>query len=685
MCGKVGKFKVNKQRYQNDILLVSSKVFNNLHKADFRLWNLLGDNKLSDAIHEIYEDYIKQINDCLIQIRKSIIEFEDRPLDFKKALEKIDHGNNKFEWGYKDVDVSTSGFFEETNGETAKISVVGFMHNGKFVTLAEATNAFYTLSPTLNYLLLADKEISNQDDFDKYATDFIVSSDSTFKKWLVKGYFSIANTDDIDNTYRNSGAYSFLDGSITSQFQKMIKSLVDEGSKDVVLTNSKTTTGIGMAAAVAAGLGGFKGLEELTKPTETPNTSNNTNSWKPTAGEQYEKENNKLKTEVENLETENQKLKEEIEKIKEEMAKAKEKEVAAIKESMASIEKEPLPEKVKMEEISSDDIDAEARDKFYAENDVSQSRYENLEDFRAMDYDKKVEELQKVGYTELDAKKLATDIAMGGTAFVLGKESLQIANISNQLASSSGFSNHTTKFGTQLNYEYINSGNANYDLGIMTNNDLMQSRFNVNAAKQDYSLAVNDANIANANLTSAKQDYDKVLNSIKAESGDDPSNWTSAQIASYNQATNNYDKALSESKTANENVDKCKKKYSKAKEDYNQVYEDIRENVIRDVDATKNNIDANPLPNTEILDENFNTNTSGESIETQINDSIKFGEDNLTISNGDLDSKNSAPTYVNSSFMTSSNEQNVDNKQPITIENDTIVINDDIFKLDDLL
>lgn len=244
-----------------------------------------------------------------------------------------------------------------------------------------------------------------------------------------------------------------------------------------------------------------------------------------------------------------------------------------------------LPKKIEDNALSSNDIDRQVANEYLKQYEID-SNYENsgrlIEEYNGMTKQEKVEALQELGYRDDVITDIVTNGTAGVTAYVIGHQNIEMANVSNQVAIQQG----------TVGLDTINVDSAQYfknvgssDLAIQSM-QIQQARTSLNSAKITYDNAITVANNAIDDANDAKEEYTRKVQAIKKKSGDDPSNWSDKDVEDYNEVTNKYNKAVERANEAASKVEIEKSNYESKKADY----ETAKSNYANEV---RNNIEGN--------------------------------------------------------------------------------------------
>lgn len=277
-------------------------------------------------------------------------------------------------------------------------------------------------------------------------------------------------------------------------------------------------------------------------------------------------------TEIETIPEDDPKIKEEISKIPDDV-------VDDVKDKIDDLAEANPPEELEKEKVTSEDVDNQARDEYYASktpDQLASDRNKAIEEFDKMPTEVKVKALEGMGYTTTVAAALAADQVKGQAAYIRGLEEQQLAMISNNIASNQGVNNHDTVFDDGHDMSYVESGQVNKDL-TPTSQKVQTARQQLTSAKNNYDNSVTEANDSIDKAKKAKEKYDQTLKKIKDTNGEDPKKWTTEQIDEYNSAAKDYNEAIADVNKAVSNVDSKKAEYETQKDNYNAACEEYNQ------------------------------------------------------------------------------------------------------------
>lgn len=250
-----------------------------------------------------------------------------------------------------------------------------------------------------------------------------------------------------------------------------------------------------------------------------------------------------------------------------------------IKDKIGDLAEANPPEELEKEKVTSEDVDNQARDEYYASktpDQLASDRNKAIEEFDKMPTEVKVKALEGMGYTTTVAAALAADQVKGQAAYIRGLEEQQLAMISNNIASNQGVNNHDTVFDNGHDMSYVESGQVNKDL-TPTSQKVQTARQQLTNAKNNYDNSVTEANDSIDKAKKAKEKYNQTLKKIKDTSGEDPKKWTTEQIDEYNSVAKDYNEAIVDVNKAVSNVDSKKAEYETQKDNYNAACEEYNQ------------------------------------------------------------------------------------------------------------
>lgn len=618
------------------------------------------DSKLNDVINKSLEI----TNNVLTKIKDAIINFEDtyKGLSLKEMWDELDK---------KDLESISVEEVTLENGE--KVDKVYFTYkdeNGKTIklTLPEAVNAFvsYVGAGTSNLIatnMLLEKmglDPKNEKDakfIDEYMTKAMLDTNAYVDIVSATGLYGIATSSAMNDFFDDNLAdVEGVNGkTIDDAYESVVSKISDDSEIAAGLFGDGTNAKIGLGAAMFPAIMNtvmnvnedeIKSRElssedkERVKKAEEETEKNKENEEKDKVlSDNGVKQTDKIEQLGENeilpegidgegeepidgeIEEEIEEPNPEPEPNPEEKVKISDDVVKDINDKIESNEDLVTPDEVEKPEITSDDIDNQARDKFYEEktqgdtldNELAQERMKAVEEYNNMSDEQKISALEGLGYTGIAAAGLVADQASGQTAYMIGLENQQLANISNDLAVQQGFMNHDTRYDDPRGMDYFNSGQAGLDLTPISK-DVQAARTNLDQAKKQYDSSVTTANKAINDANASKEKYNNVLKNIRSTSGNNPKDWTEEQVKEYNKAAKEYNEAVDRANGAVKDVDSKKANYAKSKEQYNIAYDKYREEAEKALQQVRDNDNADeigasigepPLPSGDDLGDTF--------------------------------------------------------------------------------
>lgn len=599
------------------------------------------DSKLNDVINKSLEI----TNNVLTKIKDAIINFEDtyKGLSLKEMWDELDK---------KDLESISVEEVTLENGE--KVDKVYFTYkdeNGKTIklTLPEAVNAFvsYVGAGTSNLIatnMLLEKmglDPKNEKDakfIDEYMTKAMLDTNAYVDIVSATGLYGIATSSAMNDFFDDNLAdVEGVNGkTIDDAYESVVSKISDDSEIAAGLFGDGTNAKIGLGAAMFPAIMNtvmnvnedeIKSRElssedkERVKKAEEETEKNKENEEKDKVlSDNGVKQTDKIEQLGENeilpegidgegeepidgeIEEEIEEPNPEPEPNPEEKVKISDDVVKDINDKIESNEDLVTPDEVEKPEITSDDIDNQARDKFYEEKtkgdtlntELAQERMKAVEEYNNMSDEQKISALEGLGYTGIAAAGLVADQASGQTAYMIGLENQQLANISNDLAVQQGFMNHDTRYDDPRGMDYFNSGQAGLDLTPISK-DVQAARTNLDQAKKQYDSSVTTANKAINDANASKEKYNNVLKNIRSTSGNNPKDWTEEQVKEYNKAAKEYNEAVDRANGAVKDVDSKKANYAKSKEQYNVAYEKYREEAEKALQQVKENDNADEI------------------------------------------------------------------------------------------
>lgn len=573
------------------------------------------------------------------------------------ALEKFESESPSLEDALKTLKTLPEGFSVESmdiaiDGEVVSgVQVLVFTDSdGNRATVSELVNAFYTYTGTTiasniaaEYYLGSDISPEKREEVlriigEKTKTDVNVKTS--------KGMFSVASDTGISGMYEAAMDEKYESSEVHNKYMTSIAGLEPEdvGKELSEQTNADRILAMGMAGLVSAAL-----CNDPSELYDLPIDKVDTDALKKDEKDKDEEKDKilsdddvKQKDKFEQLgdnevlledidgegeepidgEVEDEEIEESDPELNpEEKVKIPDDVVKDIKDKIESNEDLVVSEEVEKPEITSDDIDNQARDKFYEEktkgnpldNELAQERMKAVEDYNNMSDDQKISALESLGYTGIAAAGLVADQAAGQTAYMIGLENQQLANISNDLAAQQGFMNHDTRYDDPIGMDYFSSGQASIDLTPVSK-DVQVARTNLDQAKTQYDSSVTTANKAISDANASKEKYNNVLKNIRSTSGNNPKDWTEEQVKEYNKAAKEYNEAVDKANGAVKDANSKKADYAKSKEQYNVAYEKYRVEAEKALQQVKENDNADeigtsvgepPLPSGDDLGDTF--------------------------------------------------------------------------------
>lgn len=525
--------------------------------------------------------------------------------------------------------------------------------NGKQITVSEAVNAFYTYAgTTIASSIAADLYLGSDvsdEDRDRVLRILAEKNEEDVQAKTSKGMFSIASDAGISGMYEAALDEKYDYDEVHNKYATAIAGLEpdDIGKELSEQTNADRILAMGMAGIAVAAL-----CNDPSELYDLPIDKVNVDALKKEEkGKDKDKDNDfsedgaKQKDKIEQLDENglipegidgegeepiDGEIDEEIEEPNpepnpnpgpEEVPKISDEDAKAIKKQIETNEDLDTPDEIEKPEITSDDIDNQARDKFYEEKtkgdtlntELAQERMKAVEEYNNMSDEQKISALEGLGYTGIAAAGLVADQASGQTAYMIGLENQQLANMSNDLAVQQGFMNHDTRYDDPRGMDYFSSGQASLDLTPVSK-DVQVARANLDQAKSQYDSSVTAANKAINDATASKEKYNNVLKNIRSTSGNNPKDWTEEQVKEYNKAAREYNEAVDRANGAVKEADSKKTNYAKQKEQYNVAYEKYREEAEKALQQVKENDNADeigasigepPLPSGDDLGDTF--------------------------------------------------------------------------------
>lgn len=231
------------------------------------------------------------------------------------------------------------------------------------------------------------------------------------------------------------------------------------------------------------------------------------------------------------------------------------------------------PDEMNKIDLTSDDIDNQARDEYYSDPDLAEKRVSAISEFENMSNEERVSSLEALGYTTVVAAGLVADKATGQAAYIIGIDEQNMANMSNALALQNGITNHNTRFDDGHNLSYFESGQAGVDMSPVTS-EVQAARANLTTARGNYNAAVTTANDAITEANESKEKYNNTLSSIKKKKGDNPEDWSKDDVDEYNKVAEEYNAAVKNAEKAVEDAQSKKVVYEAEKANYDKAYEE---------------------------------------------------------------------------------------------------------------
>lgn len=567
--------------------------------------------------------------------------FEGIEPSLKKELMSLDgkvSEGGSFKW-------QTETIISEDGNETI-LDILLFSSDGSdegFIKIAEAVNCSYTtMGVTSNYAIYAyESGFDNDKLFDEYMTKSAEKIGVQYDAYKQKGFFSVVSDQNIANMYTEAMGKDYDKSIIAEEYAAATGYYLAKDDDDLTSVKAGEYGSMAMAGAVLLAAGNI-GNEELPDELKTIKENEKDEDKDDEKDKIFSDDSAKQEDKVEQLgdneviiedidgegeepidgEVEDEEIEESDPELNpEEKVKIPDDVVKDIKDKIESNEDLVVSEEVEKPEITSDDIDNQARDKFYEEktkgnpldNELAQERMKAVEDYNNMSDDQKISALESLGYTGIAAAGLVADQAAGQTAYMIGLENQQLANISNDLAAQQGFMNHDTRYDDPIGMDYFSSGQASIDLTPVSK-DVQVARTNLDQAKTQYDSSVTTANKAISDANASKEKYNNVLKNIRSTSGNNPKDWTEEQVKEYNKAAKEYNEAVDKANGAVKDANSKKADYAKSKEQYNVAYEKYREEAEKALQQVKENDNADeigtsvgepPLPSGDDLGDTF--------------------------------------------------------------------------------
>lgn len=599
--------------------------------------NILADlpdlNEVKNKVNTVYT-ILKGVS-SLIETFESMATETDY-LDLNKVAETLGTG-----YGVETITI-------QVDGEEQQVQVLKYEdEDGNKYTISELVNAFYTYTGVTanNAVVLASKDLSGSE-LESELSGMVNATALGVDNQLQRGFYSVASQASIGAMYEDAMGKAYDETVVKTEYGSILeKNNISEAEySDALsgLTNSATLGGMAMAGALLVGLN-FKLDIPSEKSLETGDTQSLPQGAGPSGGNvpTGQKDDSTVVVNEGGGKATNKDPKPDDEVVNEGGGEATNKDpkpgdeivnegqgepvnrdpkpdevfpdeddepevldpdepeqpvlpvetevtdeqAKGILDTMKTLEESQQIEAIAKETITSEDIDSQARDQYYSDQEkVIENRTKSYDDYELMTDEERVGALESFGYDHETALKLIEDKNKGQTAYLVGIEEKELSRLSNEIAQNEGISelDHDTKFDDGHNLEYVNSGDIHLDMA-MINENVKKAREELTTARYDYDESVTVANNAIRKANTAREDYNNVLEAIKSENGADPKSWTKAQVEEYNKAVTNYNDAVKDAQDKASLVTGKKEIYEREKIEYTQAYREYRNDIRREI------------------------------------------------------------------------------------------------------
>lgn len=608
-----------------------------------------GKNRCNDALSKIDDKVISpltKIKEAFDEVNKLMETFDGKIASLKDFLEGYNDSK-------KSGEVEQSYFYVEeienvdgTTSEQLRFTWVDAEGNTYDITIAEMVNAFYTeVGMTMNSMVVAGMfaAVNGAVEYDENGNpilsveqqkNVLSSTSSMVDNALAVHAFGVASQADIEAVVANaeSKGYAIYD---IKDIEKSIDGYDQLGSETLI----SAASGVGMFALGAYSLTGYLdkfGGTKIEDEEEKENTSIKTEGkeegkdkhWSELesnsgSGGSFEGGghtgsgtsegtgnssgvSNKPANSENSTDDGNDSSNDDNDTVVDEKPDI----------DMVEVTESDVPENMEEVELTPEEIDEMAKDKYYSqfESDDAfrESRAEDLSEFNELynqeDKSRLIEEFKEMGYNEDEIQTILTDEDIASNAYLLGKQNQETAKLAIEIAEKNNIDNFDTVYDDKPDYNDLTDGTSIAELtNIYENADIKAAKISYDEAQNNYVAAVNTANDSIEAANAAEDNMRKVLSEVQKESGADICDWTPEQIEKVNKATSEYNKAVEQANTDYESAKSLKATYDESKEKFfeqrDKYYNEIKENHKDDFNLdSSNNIQDGNVTNT---DENF--------------------------------------------------------------------------------
>lgn len=514
------------------------------------------------------------------------------------------------------------------------------------LTISELVNAFYTYTGSTLNAIVAAQMIGDAQGYDEATVnqmliDAVGSSNAYVDNLSKDGFMTVATTNDIGNLYTAVTGETYNEETMNTQYQSMLTSLNEkhEGLNAEELFGSDIgAMAATLGCALAPGLMG-SGAFNLTDNLNEYNAIH-----KKADSEEEEEEKNETPAVADNKENVSQTPSEQqpqqvipetpVEQVQpdpivEEVIQLEPEQETPVEETITEPVEEPVQEEVyvpefvepvqtelpkeieQINEISADEVDAEATEAYYEKygDDLAAHRAEESAKFEELfmkeDKTELIETFEEMGYSHEDAVVAANNRDVGLSAYMLGSQNSETAKIAAEIANANDIDNFDTTFDDTPNIEDLTNGNS-----VAQMSDPMESPKVVEAkeayveAKDAYIESVDTANESIKVANEAKDNLSEVVKEVQAEAGTDTSKWSKAQVDKVNKAMKTYNVAVTQANNDVKTSETIKTTYHQAKADYLEAKNDYYQEQINQYLENNNTNNTNN-------NNNINNNTNG--------------------------------------------------------------------------
>lgn len=274
---------------------------------------------------------------------------------------------------------------------------------------------------------------------------------------------------------------------------------------------------------------------------------------------------------------------------------------------------EKIENDVEIEKVSDEELPDEVKAEIEKDyDDLARAEYEKqgseaLEKHRAEildrinesitngDYDSLRKELKEYGYSDSDIETIMKDRDSIVTAIVAAEEKQALKEIAEKLAKEDKVENFKSEYSDSLTAQDIKDGTTS---GILVNasadKDVAAARDTLNNATENYEKAVSDANKSLKEVTTSETKMKEIYDKYSKEYGSDTKNWTEEAAKEYNESIKNYNESVDKAKNSVEKSNAAKEEYNKSKENYDKTKNEFLSKIKEQNDLT-NSSNSGPI------------------------------------------------------------------------------------------